>query len=302
MARKKDLAGLAALGALGMMLSKKGDSGSITGDDQYNPDVKQRGPDLGAIYAEDGSLSKLRRNTETGDLYSPDEAVTRPSSGSRTPTRPMRDDQYNPDVKQGRIAGQGGPRGTRYSGNVTGNPGGSYDAEMPRVTEDGRPLVDPERRKNYGMLESIKGYYSGNPFTAASAKREALNAMNATAGLSIPGFIGEASQATQAGNRAAKAADVAEKGREAVGNPLLWAQGPKAMAKEQKAINAARRAEERANRINKPLSELDTTGGAIGYRKGGKTKKMASGGSVKMSASRRGDGIAQRGKTRGVMR
>lgn len=51
------------------------------------------------------------------------------------------------------------------------------------------------------------------------------------------------------------------------------------------------------NQQNPRLSERDTTGGAIGYRKGGAVKKFASGGSV--SASRRGDGIAQKGKTRG---
>ena len=37
-----------------------------------------------------------------------------------------------------------------------------------------------------------------------------------------------------------------------------------------------------------------------GYKRGGKVKKYASGGSVK-SASSRGDGIAQRGKTRGKL-
>jgi len=37
------------------------------------------------------------------------------------------------------------------------------------------------------------------------------------------------------------------------------------------------------------------------YKKGGIVKKMAKGGSVKSSASRRGDGIAQRGKTKGRM-
>lgn len=37
------------------------------------------------------------------------------------------------------------------------------------------------------------------------------------------------------------------------------------------------------------------------YKKGGVVKKMAKGGSVKSSASRRGDGIAQRGKTKGRM-
>jgi hypothetical protein len=36
-----------------------------------------------------------------------------------------------------------------------------------------------------------------------------------------------------------------------------------------------------------------------GYKHGGKVQKYAGGGSVKSSASRRADGIAQRGKTRG---
>ena len=48
----------------------------------------------------------------------------------------------------------------------------------------------------------------------------------------------------------------------------------------------------------KPLDESDTTGGAIGYKRGGKMKKYASGGMVS-SASRRADGIATKGKTRG---
>jgi hypothetical protein len=47
----------------------------------------------------------------------------------------------------------------------------------------------------------------------------------------------------------------------------------------------------------KPLDESDTTGGAIGYKRGGKTMKFASGGMVS-SASKRADGIASKGKTR----
>lgn len=90
MARRKNLAGLAALAGLAYMASRdkaaKGE-GAPMGDDQYNPDVKQRSPDLGAIYAEDGSLSKLRRNTETGDLYSPDEPITRPAASKAAAPR-----------------------------------------------------------------------------------------------------------------------------------------------------------------------------------------------------------------------
>ena len=49
----------------------------------------------------------------------------------------------------------------------------------------------------------------------------------------------------------------------------------------------------------------DMSGKMVRYNKGGAVKKMASGGmtsSKPSSASSRGDGIAQRGKTRGTMR
>jgi hypothetical protein len=51
----------------------------------------------------------------------------------------------------------------------------------------------------------------------------------------------------------------------------------------------------RRNRIN---ANVDNPGYSAGMKKGGKVKKMASGG-MTASASKRGDGIAQRGKTKG---
>lgn len=54
---------------------------------------------------------------------------------------------------------------------------------------------------------------------------------------------------------------------------------------------AERRSREAKEAKNKPVAK----------RSGGAVKKMASGGSVKSSASSRGDGIAQRGKTKGTM-
>lgn len=47
--------------------------------------------------------------------------------------------------------------------------------------------------------------------------------------------------------------------------------------------------------------DVRALGRTLGLKKGGKVKKMASGGVVKSSASRRGDGIAARGKTKGRM-
>lgn len=93
---KNNLAGLAALGALGMMMSKgskgKGeDSDTDTGVDvmsSYVANKPDASADLGEIRAEDGTLSKLRRNTESGDLYSPNEPITSPSAPRMRSSKP----------------------------------------------------------------------------------------------------------------------------------------------------------------------------------------------------------------------
>jgi hypothetical protein len=71
-------------------------------------------------------------------------------------------------------------------------------------------------------------------------------------------------------------------------------------AREDARANEARDKLMKSDFVKKPkkgLDESDTTGGAVGYKRGGKMKKYASGGMVS-SASRRADGIATKGKTR----
>ena len=71
-------------------------------------------------------------------------------------------------------------------------------------------------------------------------------------------------------------------------------------AREDAKANEARDKLMKSDFVKKPkkgLDESDTTGGAVGYKRGGKMKKYASGGMVS-SASRRADGIATKGKTR----
>jgi hypothetical protein len=76
---------------------------------------------------------------------------------------------------------------------------------------------------------------------------------------------------------AKQASEVAAKGREEVTNPLMWMAGPKKASKFKEP--------------KKGMSEADTSGGAVGYKRGGGVS----------SASSRADGIAQRGKTKGRM-
>jgi hypothetical protein len=71
-------------------------------------------------------------------------------------------------------------------------------------------------------------------------------------------------------------------------------------AREDARANEAREKLRNSSFIKKPkkpLDESDTSGGAVGFKRGGKTKKYASGGMVS-SASKRADGIATKGKTR----
>jgi hypothetical protein len=71
----------------------------------------------------------------------------------------------------------------------------------------------------------------------------------------------------------------------------------KAASKDADDIAAAGQAKETAEAVSRANKFLPDE--AFSFKRGGAVKKMAFGGSV--SASRRGDGIAQRGKTRGRM-
>lgn len=58
--------------------------------------------------------------------------------------------------------------------------------------------------------------------------------------------------------------------------------------------------EERQRRENEAAAAVETEAAGAGMKKGGKVKKMAKGGKVS-SASKRADGCAVKGKTRGKM-
>jgi hypothetical protein len=79
MARKKDLGGLAALAGLAYMMTRdKAQKGLAPVEDApkavpgtFKAEEAEPPKDLGEIRDDDGTLSKLRRNTETGELYDP---------------------------------------------------------------------------------------------------------------------------------------------------------------------------------------------------------------------------------------
>jgi len=68
------------------------------------------------------------------------------------------------------------------------------------------------------------------------------------------------------------------------------------LPREARGVRTAGSAGRDPSRYGTPVT-LDE----LGFKKGGKVKKMASGGAVKSSASKRADGICKKGKTKGRM-
>lgn len=273
--RNANLAGLAALGALGYKLASSGKTaGTSTGsnreaepdalmelaDDQYNPDVKQ--------YMD--------------DTINPDVKQRGKSSGSaKTPSGPSMMSRE----QEAKIRATGGPRGTRYlpvtdTGDETARLARRYPA----------PAAKRTREELIGAIPTDAGKYapvSGERVTGNETTRNLGNIMNATAGLSVPGYVGKMTQAGYNARAAARRAageltpaeieaakEAAQAAREAKTlNPNAWMAGPKGMMENFKK------------------------GGAV------KAKKMVvtkMGGKVS-SASKRADGIATKGKTRGKL-
>ena len=151
---KNNLASLAAVGALGMMMSKgKGKEADVDtskiSDMDLTGGAKSMTPDTGEIRAEDGSMSKLRRNTETGDLYSPNEPITSPSAPKARALKP-KIGGYTSDSEQIASANMPPPsdrvRKIAELGGVKMNP---------RIQRD--ELGEPLYKKKGGVIKMAKG-------------------------------------------------------------------------------------------------------------------------------------------------
>ena len=155
----------------------------------------------------------------------------------------------------------------------------------PAVDEDGFPLNDEGQRFYLGAASAGRTAPApGRPAAtrqtpardeapaAAAPARAAASAASQAASAAKPASSPQAAPAASAAKSDSRGLTLGTPTRPAEGAPSIYA-GPEAWA---------------AYRQRK----------AAGMKRGGATKKMASGGSVS-NASRRGDGIAQRGKTRG---
>lgn len=248
--RDANLAGLAALGALGYALSKGDKKMAPVEDRSTMADLRDQ-EDIDLAVAQ----SKMPKNTED-DLSNLDLAVGRASpKAAAAPKAAAPKKTAAPRMMsredEAKIRASGGPRGVRYSTTDTGDETGRLAARVPKST---RPLSYDER---VAQIPTDAGKYapvSGEKIDSTELGRNVSNALNATAGLSVPGYVNKMTQAgynaraaarraagdlTEAEIAAAKAAQQARREDKTL-NPNAWLAGPKGMAENFKKGGAVK--------------------------------------------------------------
>ena len=293
-----NLAGLAALGALGYIIKSRQDGKNIPVEDRRQPASMPEAPvdDSGNFYEAGSGPTGAALASNPGPMD--DESQWGGTGGAtyREPTKRLPARPTSPSSQ-----------------------GSRYPTPPQRLTTSNDPRVNPNFNPATAPGAGPRGY---DP-TQGTAPREAP-LENMTPYLLPGGVVKRVAMLAKMAAQTPK--EVSSAGREEVTNPMMWMAGPKNAKnfKTEKEISSAGR-EEVTNPLawmagpkgalgktakeKKALSEADTTGGATGYKKGGplkakgkpKSMKLASGGSTRSSASKRGDGIASKGRTRGKM-
>ena len=304
---RKDLAGLAALGALALMASrnKGADRDTDTGVD-VQPSYTNRRMTQAEVLAQNPLMSNMGDSSNTTGEYAPGPSrMMRPEPTIRPRPRtvvntPVVPSQSAP-VQSAPVQSAPVQTAPIPSRRMTTE---EAMAELDRATGTKRMDPNSERGPNavtgtdfsrnvsntLSALTPIGGgvgkvgvdmaYRGKNAAYAAEKFREAANARRAAEGYSPAEALNVLSKG--AGK------NVKSVGREEVTNPMMWMAGPK----------NAKNFKEAARDLNKRGS-LEEAAFEGGLKRGGKVKKMASGGITRASASKRGDGIASKGKTRG---
>ena len=246
MARGKDLAGLAALGALGMMLSKgkKGSdtSGMDTGGFEGIKDLPRR--DTGMSEKEPGGPD-FGSEKEPAENYRNSGPRTSPTASRARATTPSSRSTISVDDEAGMS------RGTRPRDPRNAEAGMSRGTRTTSMAGAGRGVTMPTQPQADSTTEAGMRNY-------------------------VPRRMPQANSTTEEGMR------------------NYVSRAPTGMERDTSEVDRVRNL---AGAFNVPIRPR---GSEDGFKKGGAVKKMASGG-MASSASKRADGIAQKGKTKGRM-
>jgi len=288
MASRKDLAGLAALGALGYMLNK--DSKPTQVEDRY-------GPDEGKPY----NMRDMRGGAE-------DERPAPTGMGIATQLLPSNFNRNENFSNEGRTGVMRTPVGAVPRPRP--RPMAAAPVAAPQQTSSAPVNPIDELNRATGAKPMDPNSDRGpNAVTSTELDRNVNNALNAVGGggLRMVRNLARAKAEADMARAATRGEKLAEYITPELGYTQKLLQGPtkqltgpsKAeLVARDRAARAAGREAERTN-FNRYTNELGAAD--LPYKKGGKVKKMASGGMARSSASRRGDGIASKGKTRGKM-
>ena len=330
MARRKDLAGIAALAGLGMLIANKGKKGVDEDSrkrqmaaDRDASDQKTSG-DQEDMFIEPGSGPHGQKfDDELPSASAPNKtpaikklpvkpgvtATPAPKPAATRLKNPGTGNQRGPTAEE--LAAYEANRNVNFGNEGRRTPMGSTPAAKPSLDVQGmnqraqKALADdPSALAGPAVGLGAAGYRAYKYGKSAYDAAKAAKAAERTAAAGRESVTNPLSWMAGPKNAGKFSGEVPAAGRESVTNPMSWMAGPKNAGKFKEeapsAMDKAKAAAEKfADRFRKkPLDEADTTGGAIGYKRGGKVRGYASGGSVS-SASSRGDGIASRGKTRG---
>lgn len=306
-----NLNSLAALAALGYMASRGFGGGNnttaptSTGAASQAPQAPESEPT--GVEGGDQYLGQPT-GAEDGDQYIPQKSVRNASSSSKPATKSKASAQGNPRDREAGMS-----RGTQYGSSAYQTPsytgqGGSGRGGQggPTANELARYVQLPTSAQTQAGLETMMGGGPGLKAMSSMARglagrkaaQEALTGGRALATTETPVTFVGSSGARQVGGYdglpgTARQAIQNNPTRQIANNPTRQLPNSPSGSVAQKAAETP---------AKKALDESDWTGGAVGYRKGGAVKKMAKGGLTSKpvsNASRRADGIATKGKTRG---
>ena len=321
MASGKDIAGIAALAGLGYMLAnrkKKEEADSSSKADVAS--MKQDASSAGDDTAEDTQKLPIRPGQQRSGMMMPTRpgqqrsgAVPAPIPSGGPGRRPS-----GPGPGAGR-GGQGGPNVPTTAampslGSGRGGQGGPQAGD-----------VDAYRQQQYEAAKAAAATPEGQAERKKQAESEAIENVYPEQMIGMPGIKAVAGAAKALANRGAgqglrtisQEALPYSNAKQIANNPTRQITGPSKadlMARDRAARASGRNEEmlrENARRYGLDPDNMNPAaaqairkglGGdefSLPLKKGGMTKRYAMGGSVKSSASSRGDGIATKGKTRG---
>ena len=286
MARRKDLAGLAALGALGYMLNR--DSKPTEVEDRSGSNIPSTGmSEATRLLTPDSSGKDFGGSSGTGD-YAPG-----PSSMMRREPTARTSSTLRPAATASTASGSSRTKPMTGSGGGRGPAAGEAEAYRQRQYDEANARArTPEGRAERARMESSQALEAIRPEEAVMGGGGLKTVAAMARGL-----------ANRRGAEKLAEYSVPRIGTEPlkIGTEPLKMTGPskaELVARDRTARAAAREAE-RSDFNKRGVDRFVESTFEGGMKRGGKVKKMASGGMARSSASSRADGIASRGKTRG---